>query len=848
MSEREREKREIALAPGSYAYMQDTTKGIIKVLMGPTVINQTGTEVPVLWNGHSGKFDLCPTLEGAVKQAPVAAEGSYIVLDNPAKDEKHPSEGVSTPPELLIGRKIVIPGPCTFALWPGQNAAVVEGHQLRSNEYLLVRVYNEEEARKNWTKAVVKTTGVSEAAPTRVPSDLSVGRLFIIQGTEVSFYIPPTGVMVVPEIEERTISFVRGALTLEKLEYCILVDEDGNKRYERGPQVVFPKPTETFRKDKSGDIKFRAVELNPIQGLHIKVISAYIDEANGLPYKEGDELFITGKDTSIYFPREEHSLIKYDGRSKHFATAVPAGEGRYVMNRLTGEIRMVKGPAMLLPDPREEVIIRRALSDTQVTNWYPGNAEALEYNRILRSIQVNAPTTRQGAISEGDFERGTRRPLKKSLMADTGLTKSLSVSAPSVATYSLASMDSSLVHGDQQHVGDEFSRASTYTQPRTVTLNTKFEGVPSIDVWTGYAVMVVSKTGKRRVVRGPTTLLLEYDESLEVVEISTGKPKNTDHLLRTVFLRTSNNKISDRISVETLDHVNIDLALSYLVQFEGEESKWFEVENYVKFLCDHVRSILKGAIKKSKVEDFYVNNVDIIRNLILGKEGERHGLPFPENGTRITDVDILGIYIKDEKIRQLLDEAQHAVVQSNISLSNARRDLSVTQEREVINQQLSQAKTATKLAQHLLDSQIVTSELTLFLEETASHLRQLAENKKVEEGQQEIKDIGFNRDLDRSRRAADQQHFKNEQDQALKLRTLDAETAAMLARFQAGQSGFSEALLALGNQETLIKVAEAMSVQTFIGGKSFTDVVNQVFNGTSLQKMIGQLTEPKKPK
>ena len=39
---------------------------------------------------------------------------------------------------------------------------------------------------------------------------------------------------------------MRDALTLERLEYCILVDQNGKKRYERGPQVVFPEPTEAF--------------------------------------------------------------------------------------------------------------------------------------------------------------------------------------------------------------------------------------------------------------------------------------------------------------------------------------------------------------------------------------------------------------------------------------------------------------------------------------------------------------------------------------------------------------------------------------------------------------------------
>ena len=38
---------------------------------------------------------------------------------------------------------------------------------------------------------------------------------------------------------------------------------------------------------------------------------------------------------------------------------------------------------------------------------------------------------------------------------------------------------------------------------------------------------------------------------LEVMELSTGKPKNTDALMKTVYLRTKNNKVSDIVAVET---------------------------------------------------------------------------------------------------------------------------------------------------------------------------------------------------------------------------------------------------------------------------------------------------------
>jgi hypothetical protein len=70
------------------------------------------------------------------------------------------------------------------------------------------------------------------------------------------------------------------------------------------------------------------------------------------------------------------------------------------------------------------------------------------------------------------------------------------------------------------------------TQPRSITLETKYQGVPTAEIWTGYAVLVVSKSGKRRVVKGPMAVQLEYDESFEVLQLSTGKPKTTDKSAR----------------------------------------------------------------------------------------------------------------------------------------------------------------------------------------------------------------------------------------------------------------------------------------------------------------------------
>jgi major vault protein len=807
------QKRDLVLAPSEYAYMQDVTKGVIKTYTGPTVINPTAQEGPVNFNAETKRFEPC-NLEQAVQQIAIAPEGFYVVLKNPSSKNDHPQPGGVFPsPDLEVGRKINITGPTSFALWPGQMVKLVAGHHLRSNQYLLVRVYNEDEARKHWGQAVIKPAspdggdaGVQPIAG--APRDLTVGKLFIIKGTDVSFYIPPTGVGVVPDEHA---SYVRDALTLERLEYCILVDQNGKKRYERGPQVVFPEPTETFVTGDGGQRKFKAIELNEIQGLHIKVIAPYTE--HGKTRREGDEFFLTGKETAIYFPREEHSIIRYDGRDKHFAVAVPAGEARYVMNRKTGEIRMVRGPAMLLPDPVEDVIVRRLLTDRECMTWYPGNEAVLAYNRSLRPLAQAAPAGRAGVVAENAVQKQQQKK----------------EAAPQTTTG-----------------GDVMERGNQFTQPRTVVLDTRFQGAPSVNVWVGYAVMVIDRQGHRRVEQGPVNLLLGYDETLEVIELSTGKPKSTERLIQTVFLRVLNNKVGDICVVETADHVKVTLEYSMRVNFTGEANRWFEVENYVKFLCDHVRSVLKGAIKKVSIETFYAGSIDVIRDVLLGKSGEggaRTGMRFAENGMHITDVEILEVTIDDDAISELLGTAQHDAVQSNIQLMQAQRQLDVTRRQEGIARDTADAQAETRRKLTEIEIEQVAGRIRIALAQIQGELDEGRAREQAATARNAALDVDHQAQLARgsATSAAELEAARGRQE--LVLEALRAEVEAVVQRFAAAQGGFSEALLALSSREVLAKVAEAMSVQAFVGGKTLTDVIDKVFAGTPLAGLMQRVKD-----
>jgi major vault protein len=801
--------RDLIIPQSQYAFVLDKTKGIIGVCVGPFKTSLAGTDQPVRYDEEKREFVECD-IQIAIKQFPVARDGSYLVLENPAKDDKYPKQGSSGMEELDYGRKVNIRGPVTFPLWAGQIAKVIQGHNLKSNEYLLVRVYNEEEAIKNWTEAVIKPQSsivnienkedkeereenrdksIKDIKEKEIPKpDLTTGKLLIIKGTEISFYIPPTGIEVLQEIDG---NFVRRAVTLERLEYCILLDEDGNKRYVKGPAVVFPEPTETFIIENNSK-KFRAIELNEISGIYIKTIANYKDEDNK-EHKVGEELFITGKEMMIYYPREEHAIIKYGDQEKHFAVAIPVGEARYVLNRLSGEITLKKGPNMFLADPRSEVIVRRVLDPKTASIWFPGNEEAIEYNRRL--MDLTRTKRSEEFVTERDAFRGLSESLKTSYSTDI----------PRTATV------------QDKFAGDVMERKTGFTPPRTITLDTKYSGAVSIDVWTGYAVLIIGKGGNRRVVVGPQTVLLEYDESLGIMELSTGKPKTDNVLIKTAYLRVTNNKVSDIITVETKDLVKVEIRLSYLVNFTGEPEKWFDAENYVKLLTQHLRSVISNVVKKKGIEEFYDNSTDIIRDTILGVSdgtSERPGHLFKENGMHIYDVEVLGVKITDDSIAASLVKAQRDVVSQTLSLAAKRRELDAVKEIESIAQDIASLKSTTKI-----------EDFKLQIKETEERLK--ANIKKLDADLEERKkDVEVNKArLVQQKDLADQDVEIASKKQQLQIEKTKADTEQAVSILKAIQPELIATMKAVGNQElakvlaqNLPKAAGSFGLLTNKGG------------------------------
>jgi len=816
----------------------DRTKGYVETLTGPFKSSLADTQTPVCPDSRvqTGYREIEPPFQEAVQPYVVARQGQYIMLSNPAKegqDKTHPEEGKgSQPPMLEIGNVVNIPGPVTFALWWQQVVDVIDGHQLRSNQYLLVEVTNEKQARDTWKKAVVlaavpaddaaKTGGGIESLD---PSKFTMGQRIIIRGAEISFFIPPTGMRVVKD--PKTNAFVREAVTLESQQYCVLLDENGKKRYVKGPDVVFPVATENFVEEKkTGARVFKCIELNPNSGIHVMVIADYMDDAKII--KAGTEMFITGVQTPIYFPRPEHAIIRYDSENfVHFATAVPEGEGRYVLDKGEGKgkIELRLGPDMILLDPTRYVFVRRVLSSKESSLYFPGNQEVFTRNEAM---------AQERTASGSDFMTMT-----------SGVTGGL-ISATYTSQNAARGIASACAV-----TADVVERHSSYTPSRSLTLDTKYQGAIPIAIWPGFAVQVCRTNGASRVEVGPKKVLLQYDETLTRLALSSGKPKTTDRLFETVYLKLAGNQVSDTVKVETTDGVTVEVRYILQVKFAGEPSLWFTVDNYTKQICDHARSLLRGAAKEKTIIEFTRNYVAIIRDAILGKKTEtsaRPGLNFPQNGVQIYDVEVQAAGVSDQNVARLLLDAQQDLVNGMVITIKRQQLLVTTKEMESVDRQILVEKQLTAAEVH--QSKIVENLRRLELELAALKVSadvqtaRLAAQLKSTETSNKITVI---EDIQRSETAAIDATIAHEQQQ-LNLELLMAQTAAVKERMAAINADLVAAIQASTERDALVEVTERMGISAYLKNDSVGATLSALLDGTVLQDTFGKMAKALKAK
>ena len=143
-------QKDLVLATNEFCFLQNKTNGQIKTYSGPIMLTISQQESLVVFDSKTKQFREVSNFDQAKQLFVSAPENWYVILKNPAPGDKYPEAGKAVlSPDLEIGRKINLRGPINFSLFPGQMYKVIRGHALRSNQYLLARVYEAEAASKS---------------------------------------------------------------------------------------------------------------------------------------------------------------------------------------------------------------------------------------------------------------------------------------------------------------------------------------------------------------------------------------------------------------------------------------------------------------------------------------------------------------------------------------------------------------------------------------------------------------------------------------------------------------------------------------------------------------------------
>ncbi|MEW6734656.1 MAG: hypothetical protein AB1489_25250 [Acidobacteriota bacterium] len=736
MPERDVRERDILVAPNEYAYVQDLTKGDIGLYVGPTKISLSNTERLVEY--YEDRFITVRSEEGNMGVNPfiVASSSQYIILENPPKDPNaKPAKGANYSIELLIGRKVVVSGPVAFPLWPGQKAEVINGHELREDQYLVVRVYD-------------KT----------VDDDSPIGTERIIKGSDVSFYIPKTGLEVVPDEND---NYVRRAVTLLDGEYCILLAPNGKKKYFHGPAVVFPEPMEEFVQHDGNRI-FRAHHLKKNMGLYIRVVKDFNANDNELvpagAYTAGQELFLKDRE-GFFFPSENLAVI-----GEVHAIPIAEKEGIYVREIETGRISTEIGPKNYLPDPTKVEVVARIL-DSEIARLYGLG------DRSANAVQLRA------ALSSARERLVQKPPIER---VDTSYVSQLG---------GAASINKAI---------------SIYIPP-------------------SFAVLVTARN-KREIVKGPQTRILDYDEDLEILKLSTGKPKTDENLLSTCFLQTEGNKVSDIVRVKTSDHVELEVLLSYRVSFaaksEEESEKWFNVKNYVGLLCDHLGSIVRGAVRTTSIDIFHSNSTEVIRTAILGEkrvEGKRTGRLFDENNMWVYDVEVLDVKILDADVNKLLSDAQRTAIVFEVTSKQEQMRLNSERLKEEVNRLIYESQVTT--VEKAIDLENARKNFALAKTQVTIETDRLETVGKAK-NQAEALEISTSAQIAASSKQAE-----------VDLKLLSAKVTAFKEQMAAIEPELVTTLKVLGDKQMATELAKNLSPLAILGGESVAEVVERLLKG-----------------
>ncbi|MBI4816436.1 MAG: hypothetical protein HY791_09260 [Deltaproteobacteria bacterium] len=926
----ERGSRKIPVTERQFLWVQDDDKGEVILHVGPTMVSPTAADRVVIDDGQGG-FVEDPS--GQPQRMVELADSQYAVLFNPlAENDGGPNgkfrSGRNEQKVLKNGTRHMIPGPCSFFLRPGQRVEVRDAHELASNQYLVVKVYGEVDRAAPYYEITARSAAITAATAedvgdtpqtgisTVAPVELKRGQLVVIRGLDTQFYVPPTGVDVVPDLAVDAYGTQVTAAMARK----ILASAPMPGTAAAGAVAAAPPPAPARAYDElAAESQMAELEAKPALRRKEKDAKVAIDQSARFrqqaarpapPAPEEKREEPVGADLVQVLSSDIHrqALEREMRKARLVRQAVVLGEKEFcVILDADGKRQIKVGPARVFPGPYDsfmtkgsnnriyyafELLPQRALwvrfiapipkeklthklprgIDLTEATYHPGDELILTgvncFFFPFNEIEVLHPATGQPHVGNDHSDV---------FIEAIGIDQKSGIYVRDLSTG-----EARLVRGKQSYLvdprkevhitrtvpTDEWNLWVGAQEPHKMTREpTTTPWAVSITVAHNTAALASSAAGQR-VIEGPCVALLEYDERLVPMTLSTGTPKSDAKMLRTCFLRTAGNRVSDVITLETADFVRINVTVSYEVVFESAlKDRWFNHENYVGVLTDHLRSLVRSRCRQMRLIDLWPNVPSLLRDIILGERTDagRKGRSFPENGMKVTEVEVLQSVILDEEIATLLDRVQR----ESVALVIGDRQVTEQLRSDKLRQDVDRERT---------ELQRESEERRAALEDLLLRLRQaqkLAVLKGDEEGKRAAAELEAWRELtvldariDREKRASDAlvtrriaeseaearaNRLLHEEETAFKraladtqIALRDAEAKATVDERKAVQPALVEALQAVGDKVLLGEVAQNMNLVSLFKGQDVASIFRDVVGGTKLGRTIQTLL-PEEP-
>ncbi len=903
----ERGSRKIPVTERQFLWVQDDDKGEVILHVGPTMVSPTAADRVVVDDGQGGFLE---DTTGQPQRMVELNDGQYAVLSNPLLEREEGANGRFRPgrnesQRQRNGTRSMIPGPCSFYLRPGQRVEVRDAHELASNQYLVVKVYGDVDRSAPYYDITARSAAITtataeklstpraqgEGADTTEHGELSRGKLVVIRGLDTQFYIPPTGVDVVPDLtfDDRQITAAAARKLL------------GNRAATPFPpafEAPAPAPAQAPARVDQGARTRQAVQQR-------RVVEA--ERAAAPP--DDEEPSINDDDVQALLTSEMHreALAREVRKRRLVREAVVLGEKEFcVLLDADGKRQIKVGPARVFPGPYDSFMSKGSAGRIYYAyELLPQRALWLRFIAPLGREQLAQKLPRGVKLERDQYQPGDELILTgvnsfffpfneiEVLHPLTGqphvgndhslvFIEAIGIDQKSgIYVRDLSSGEVRLVRGKQSYLVDprkevhitrtmsvdDWNLWVTPTEPHKQARSPVVTPwAVSINVPHNMAIMAASADGQR-VIQGPCVDLLLYQETLVPLNLSSGTPKSDTRKVRTVFLRTVGNQVSDIIRIETSDFVQLDVRVSYRVNFSPDmRDRWFNHEDYVGVLSDHLRSLVRSRCRSLALTDLWPNLPTVIRDIILGERqegGGRKGRLFEENGMQVIEVEVLASEILDPEIAGLLTSVQRESVSLHIGDRRATEQLRSEKLRHSIDRDRLELRRELEERQAKVDEvrQKLTSEQALAaMRSTLAAERERAEmtaahNELVLRAQLQRDELSLAATLQKLRQEAeteteavrvrhDEERTHRQALHALEVALIEAQSRATVSERQAVQPALVEAMAALGDKIMLGEVASNMNLVSLFKGQDVASLLHDVVGSTRLGRTLaGMLPE-----